>query len=137
MLRLLGAAAAIAALCSTASAHDPYRGLYEGGAPTGGRLCCGGGATEAGGDCEGLVDGQFQILPNGDAIITTKRYGGASVYIEKSRIAWMTIPGDNGTYQGHWCGKPRAAWPGDKGIRDDDPDPQFTTFCIFLSPGGV
>lgn len=49
----------------------------------------------------------YQMLRSGDAVILSKRYGG------KPR----TVPVD----------QPPA----------DDPDPAFTTFCIFIRPGGV
>lgn len=111
-----------------AYAHDVYQGVYS---PSG-RLCCGGDPVT--GDCEGLADDDIHFNADGSVVMRTHRYGGA-VIVPKSEIIWMAIPADKGVHAGHWCGKPRvqAAYP----ITESDPDPQYHTFCAWISPGGV
>lgn len=106
--------------------HDVYDGVRS---PTG-QLCCGGDPVT--GDCEGLVDEFIKVQSDGSAVVFSKRYG-AWIKIAKDTITLMTIPADKGVHAGHYCGvKRQASVP-----TPDQPDPFFTTYCVFLSPGGV
>lgn len=117
-------------LHTPAKAHDIYNRLYEKGEPNG-RLCCGGDPVT--GDCEGIAN--YEVLPNGDALFVTQRYGGKTVRIGKEKIGWMMIPGGE-AFEAHWCGVPRTKVylaP----VQDDNPDTEFWTYCAFIAPGGV
>lgn len=123
-------ALALTLFSTVVSSHDIYSNLHEGMSPAG-RLCCGGDPNT--GDCEAVYS-NYRILPNGDAVILTKRYGGQSVLIAKNRIQWFAVPGGEES-EVHWCGKPRAntTYPQDA----ENIDPVFHTYCIFIRPGGV
>jgi hypothetical protein len=107
------------------AAHDIYMTLHE-KMDISKMLCCGG--DEKTGDCEAVT---YQILPNGDAIFTSRRYG-KPVLVAKDKIGWFGVPG--GEYsEAHWCGRPGQ-------FTHTDPtqiDPEFTTYCAFIAPGGV
>lgn len=109
-----------------AAAHDIYSDLRSNtGVP-----CCGGE------DCEPV---SYRILPNGDALVSSKRYR-ATIRVAKERITWTAIPGSRD--EAHWCGAPRVSYFGN-GVRQpplryppDDTDPAFVTTCAFIDPGG-
>ena len=118
--------ACVMAGATIARGHDIYNNVRD---PKG-TLCCGGDPVT--GDCEGLVDEFIKVQPDGSAVVFSKRYG-AWIKIARDMITWMTIPGDNGVHQGHYCGKPRQP----SVPTEDQPDPAYYTYCTFLSPGGV
>lgn len=124
---IAGATAVFLMLGATyARSHDIYDGVRD---PRG-VLCCGGDPVT--GDCEGLADEFIKVQSDGSAVVFSKRYG-AWIKIAKDTITWMTIPADKGVHAGHYCGvKRQASVP-----TPDQPDPFFTTYCVFLSPGGV
>jgi hypothetical protein len=127
--------------------HEHYGGVYEkNDREVGNKLpCCGDDPLT--GDCEALTWDQIEAMPNGDVLITSKRYGTV-VKVSAPKIFWGIMmdlrrsppepasPGD--PYAGHWCGKPRAkmAYNGDV-FNETQVDMAFWTFCIFLKSGGV
>jgi hypothetical protein len=131
----LGLAAALFRLSmGEAYGHEYYNKLRESYDQTTGRLCCGGDPQT--GDCEAVA---YQILPNGDAIFFTSRYGQRKVLIAKERIFWMAVPGGEAN-EAHWCGKPRSAFPSAGAalpVDAEQPDPEVWTYCAFIAPGGV
>jgi hypothetical protein len=128
------AALAAALACAggqSASGHDIYMELRS----KQGLPCCGGDPKT--GDCEPVT---YSILPNGDALIVSKRYR-ARIRVAQARITWSAVPGSRD--EAHWCGVPRKhyygtgrnapalMWP------PDETDPDFVTLCAFIDPGGT
>ncbi len=119
------------AACPLASSHDIYMGLRS----KQGLPCCGGDAKT--GDCEPVT---YSILPNGDALIVSKRYR-ARVRVAKARITWSAVPGSRD--EAHWCGAPRKQYYGSSRNAPvlmwppDETDPEFVTLCAFIDPGGT
>lgn len=104
--------------------HDIYMHLHEKMDPAK-MLCCGG--DEKTGDCEAVT---YQILPDGDAIFTSKRYS-AQVRVAKDKIGWFSVPGGEWS-EAHWCGK-----PGNPKLDPLQIDPGYVTYCAFIAAGGV
>jgi hypothetical protein len=130
---LVLALAGLAAGTLPASAHDIYSNLYSGGAPGVGQWCCNGDAVT--GDCE-AVGTSYRIEPNGDAIITSRRYK-RDVRVGREKITWLPVAGGEAS-EAHWCGKPRAAmWHAPQEPAPEQPDDAIWTFCTFITPGGV
>jgi hypothetical protein len=127
----LFAALAVAISASAAFGHDIYSKFYEGGAPGLGRWCCSGDEEGKTGDC---APATYEIRPNGDAVMESRRYPGKKILVAKHRILWMSIPGGE-KYEAHYCGIPRYA--SSTPPNDDDPDLEFITYCAAIVPGGV
>lgn len=112
-------------------AHDIYTPLRS----NSGVPCCGGDPQT--GDCEAVT---YRILPNGDAVVTSKRYR-AQIRVAKARITWSAVPGSRD--EAHWCGVPRSAYFGNSArpaplqYPPDNTDPVFVTVCAFIDPGGT
>jgi hypothetical protein len=118
---------------ATVRAHDIYTNLYSGGAPGIGQWCCSGDAAT--GDCEAVGSG-YRIEPNGDAVITSRRYR-REVRVGREKITWLPVAGGEAS-EAHWCGKPRAAMSLEGRKPDSEqPDPDTWTYCAFITPGGV
>ena len=118
-------------LAGPVAAHEIYNNFYSGGAPGLGRWCCNGNAEGTSGDC---APATYEMLPNGDALMQSKRYPGKVIHVAASRILWMTIPGGE-AFEAHLCALPRS--PSDGPPTAEDPDPEFVTLCAAISPGGV
>lgn len=110
------------------AAHEMYSKFYEGGAPGLGRWCCSGDEEGKTGDC---APATYEIRRNGDAVMESRRYPGKKIIVAKHRILWMSIPGGE-KYEAHYCGIPRYA--GSPPPNDDDPDPEFITYCAAIVP---
>lgn len=125
------AASAVVVSIPSVRAHDIYTPLRS----NSGVPCCGGDAKT--GDCEPAV---YKILPNGDALVTSKRYR-AQIRVAKARITWSAVEGSKD--EAHWCGVPRSAYFGNGGrsaplqYPPDNTDPVFVTICAFIDPGGT
>jgi hypothetical protein len=112
-----------------ALAHDIYGQFYSGGAPGVGRWCCNGNTEGTTGDC---APAEYRMLPDGSALMQSKRYPGKTIHVAAGRILWMTIPGGE-AFEAHLCALPRR--PGEA-VTPDDPDPEFVTLCAAINPRG-
>lgn len=122
---------AVLSAVAIAHAHDIYGGVRD----SKGTLCCGGDPMT--GDCEGLTDEQIKVLPDQSAVMISKRYGKA-IRVAPGMIEWNTIAADKGVHQGHFCGVPRVKLGRQhEAPTAEQPDPEFITYCAFISPGGV
>jgi hypothetical protein len=128
---LLGFAVLLIFAAGTARAHDVYRDFYSGGAPGLGRWCCSGNLEGTSGDCS---PAEYKVLRDGTAVMWPKMYPGKAIMVPAHRILWMSVPGGE-MFEAHYCGKPKV--PGVTYNLEDDPDPEFTTICAAIRPGGV
>jgi hypothetical protein len=110
-----------------ASAHDIYHGVTN----SSGRLCCGGDPQT--GDCEALEAEQI-VYGRASLRIFSKRYK-AWVMVDPLSVEHRSIDGDKGA-AGHFCGVKRTPGLHDT-VNDEQPDPTYFMYCIFISPGGV
>lgn len=117
----------LCALAWPARGHDNYQNFWSGGSPGVGRWCCTG--DEKTGDCEPALE--HRVNRDGSVAFLIKRYGLKWVTVPKRRILWMDVPGR--PEPAHWCGKPRAML-GNPAPDDDDPNPEFVTFCAAVRP---
>lgn len=128
MLRLLGAAAAIAALIGTAHAHDQYKDIRsKRGVP-----CCGGEGPNA--DCSPIINPDH--LQEGKYL--TRFYStiwNDWITVPNEHVVPLELPQDQERgIIGHICAKPRAnfQWPFEP--TEEDPDPKYTVYCAFVKP---
>ncbi len=136
-MRAILIAAAIISAClvllgvTVARAHAPYDKFYSSGEPGVGRWCCNGNLEGTAGDC---APAAHTMLKNGDALMVSRRYPGKTIHVAAHRILWMALPGGE-AFEAHYCGVPRT--PGGPPPNADDPDPEFVTYCVAITPGGV
>lgn len=118
-------------LSSTAYPHDIYSGLTQNPYPM--VSCC------SGNDCEGVEWSGVTIHIDGSATLYSKRNGN-SVLVAAGRIKWDALPMDleGRVYPAHWCGVKRSKIEaGETAPTDDQPDPNYWTYCAFIAPGGA
>lgn len=125
MMRLI-LAAGLLLLPAASHAHDIYGGVTVKGLP-----CCGGTGPNA--DCEPLEADQIKVGP--EIRIYSKRWN-AWIRVSQDRVQWMVLPQDPLARPGHYCGVPRRILKYYSDATPDDPDPEFRSYCIFITPGG-
>jgi DNA-binding response OmpR family regulator len=81
-----------------------------------------------------IVPEEGKVLRDGTAIFWPKMYPGKAIMVPAHRILWMSVPGGE-MFEAHYCGKPKV--PGVTYDLEEDPDPEFTTICAAIRPGGV
>lgn len=135
MLLAGGTAALVASvwlMIGPAYPHDvfmPERQLNSTTLQPTGPSCCGGQPNT--GDCEHLAPDQIELRPDGGMRIYSKRYG-TYVEVAPDIIQHKRITGAPDWAAGAWCG---VKYPLAKDQLQADPN--WMSYCAFLSPGDV
>jgi hypothetical protein len=128
----------LALLTGVTFAHDVYRDFYDSGEVGVGRWCCSGNLDGTAGDCS---PASYTMNRDGSAFFTPKQHPGKHILVPRQRILWMAVPHrdprvaqEAAKFEAHWCGRKRYS---SEPVTENDPDPEYTTICAAIAPGGV